>query len=101
MTTHNLDATVFVYKHKATDEVKAFYTNDAFVVDKNSDYEHVATLEPRMFIQEHYAALERERQWVGLTVGDLAQIESDAFWQVGNHMAIALAVEDKLKEKNI
>jgi hypothetical protein len=38
--------------------------------------------------------------WVGLTAEDLAQIESDEFWQVGNHMAIALAVEDKLKEKN-
>jgi hypothetical protein len=41
-----------------------------------------------------------ERQWVGLEAEDLAQIESDAFWQVGNHMAIALAVEAKLKEKN-
>ena len=41
-----------------------------------------------------------QREWVGLTAGDLAQIETDEFWQVGNHMAIALAVEDKLKEKN-
>ena len=41
-----------------------------------------------------------QRQWVGLEAEDLAQIESDEFWQVGNHMAIALAVEAKLKEKN-
>lgn len=41
-----------------------------------------------------------QRQWVGLTAEDLAQIESDEFWSTGNHMAIALAVEDKLKEKN-
>ena len=39
-------------------------------------------------------------QWVGLEAEDLAQIESDDFWQVGNHMAIAMAVEAKLKEKN-
>ena len=39
-------------------------------------------------------------KWVGLEAEDLAQIESDEFWQVGNHMAIAMAVEAKLKEKN-
>ena len=41
-----------------------------------------------------------QRQWVGLEAEDLAQIESDEFWQVKNHMAIAMAVEAKLKEKN-
>jgi hypothetical protein len=41
-----------------------------------------------------------QRQWVGLEAEDLAQIESDEFWQVGNHMAIAMAVEAKLKERN-
>jgi hypothetical protein len=41
-----------------------------------------------------------KRQWVGLEAEDLAQIESDEFWQVGNHMAIAMAVEEKLKERN-
>jgi hypothetical protein len=41
-----------------------------------------------------------QRQWVGLEAEDLAQIESDEFWQTGNHMAIAMAVEAKLKEKN-
>ena len=41
-----------------------------------------------------------QRPWVGLEAEDLAQIESDEFWQVGNHMAIATAVEAKLKEKN-
>jgi hypothetical protein len=40
------------------------------------------------------------RTWVGLEAEDLAQIESDEFWQVGNHMAIAMAVEAKLKERN-
>jgi hypothetical protein len=41
-----------------------------------------------------------QRPWQGLEAEDLAQIESDEFWQVGNHMAIAMAVEAKLKEKN-
>jgi hypothetical protein len=41
-----------------------------------------------------------QRPWVGLTPEDLAQIDTDEFWQVGNHMAIAMAVEDKLKERN-
>ena len=47
-----------------------------------------------------YSAGSKTRQWVGLTAEDLAQIESDEFWSTGNHMAIALAVEDALKEKN-
>ena len=51
-------------------------------------------------MQARLTALEAERKWVGLEAEDLAQIESDEFWQVGNHMAIALAVEAKLKEKN-
>ena len=41
-----------------------------------------------------------KRQWVGLEAEDLAQIESDEFWQVGNHMAIAMAVEAALRSKN-
>ena len=40
------------------------------------------------------------RTWQGLEAEDLAQIESDEFWQVGNHMAIATAVEAALKKKN-
>ena len=49
------------------------------------------------FVAEWKAA---QRPWVGLEAEDLAQIESDEFWQTGNHMAIAMAVEDKLKERN-
>jgi hypothetical protein len=47
-----------------------------------------------------YSAGKQQSKWQGLEAEDLAQIESDAFWQVGNHMAIAMAVEAKLKEKN-
>jgi len=48
----------------------------------------------------HYWQTKAQRPWQGLEAEDLAQIESDGFWQVGNHMAIAMAVEDKLKERN-
>lgn len=41
-----------------------------------------------------------QRPWQGLEAEDLAQIESDEFWQTGNHMAIAMAVEAKLRSKN-
>jgi hypothetical protein len=41
-----------------------------------------------------------QRPWVGLEAEDLAQIDTDEFWQTGNHMAIAMAVEAKLKERN-
>ena len=47
-----------------------------------------------------YTSAAAQRPWVGLEAEDLAQIESDEFWQTGNHMAIAMAVEEKLKEKN-
>ena len=53
-------------------------------------YTHAPTVQPK----------KEPRQWVVLEAEDLAQIESDEFWQIRNHMAIALAVEAKLKEKN-
>ena len=53
-------------------------------------YTHAPTVQPK----------KEPRQWVVLEAEDLAQIESDQFWQVGNHMAIAMAVEAKLKERN-
>jgi hypothetical protein len=41
-----------------------------------------------------------QRPWVGLEAEDLAQIDTDEFWQTGNHMAIALAIEAALRSKN-
>ena len=51
-------------------------------------------------LEKLWETAQQPRKWVGLEAEDLAQIESDEFWQVGNHMAIAMAVEDKLKERN-
>ena len=53
-------------------------------------YTHAPTVQPK----------KEPRQWVVLEAEDLAQIESDQFWQVGNHMAIAMAVEAALRSKN-
>ena len=53
-------------------------------------YTHAPTVQPK----------KEPRQWVVLEAEDLAQIESDEFWQVGNHMAIAMAVEAALRSKN-
>lgn len=49
-----LDATVFVYRHKVTGKISALYLGDAKCLESRDDHEHVATLEPRMWIEYHY-----------------------------------------------
>jgi hypothetical protein len=59
-----------------------------------------------VFNEKHFDQLQPlyttppRREWVGIKAEDLAEIDSDKFWSSGNHMAIAMAVEAKLKEKN-
>ena len=60
--THKLDATVFVYRHRGTKEIKTRYLEDARELDGREGWEHVATLEPRMWLQYHYDDMIRERQ---------------------------------------
>jgi len=60
--THKLDATVFVYRHRETREIRALYMDDASAMTGRSDYEHIATLEPRMWIEAHYDNAEKERE---------------------------------------
>ena len=60
--THNLEATVFVYRHLETQEIRALYMDDARAMIGRADYEHIATLEPRMWIEAHYDDAERERE---------------------------------------
>lgn len=55
---HNLDATVFVYRHKKTKDIRCEYREGTMEVDAKI-YDHIATLEPRMYIQHYYD--ERER----------------------------------------
>ena len=60
--THNLDATVFVYRHRETGEIRAFYVDDARAMIDSDDYEHVATLEPRAWIEHHFDDAINERE---------------------------------------
>ena len=58
---NNIEATVFVYEHQTTGEVRAHYAEAAIEFHNggtnNPDWKHVATLEPRLFIQTHYKAI--------------------------------------------
>lgn len=51
--TQNLEATVFVFRHRHTGKIKAEYAEEARLVSVD-DYEHLATLEPRMWIEYHF-----------------------------------------------
>ena len=57
---HNLDAMVFVFRHKETQKIVATYVNYARSLEKDADYEHLATLEPRLFIQYWYDKCKEE-----------------------------------------
>ena len=60
--THNLDATVFVYRHRETGAIRALYVDDARAMIGRDDYEHVATLEPRMWIEHHFDDATKESE---------------------------------------
>ena len=71
--THNLEATVFVYRHRETREIRALYMDDARAMTDRADYEHIATLEPRMWIEAHYDDAEREREACAKVCDDTQQ----------------------------
>lgn len=60
--THNLDAAVFVYRHRETGAIRALYVDDARAMIDGDDYEHVASLEPRMWIEHHFDDATKERE---------------------------------------
>lgn len=60
--THNLDAAVFVYRRRETGEIHALYVDDARAMIDSDDYEHVASLEPRMWIEHHFDDATKERE---------------------------------------
>ena len=59
---HDLNCTVFVYRHRETGAIRALYTEDARAMTGRDDYEHVASLEPRMWIEHHFDDAAKERQ---------------------------------------
>ena len=60
--TRNPDATVYVYRHRETGTITALYSDDACAMNYRPDYEHVATLEPRMWIEHHFDDAIKERE---------------------------------------
>ena len=60
--TRNLDAAVYVYRHRETGTITALYSDDACAMNYRPDYEHVATLEPRMWIEHHFDDAINERE---------------------------------------
>ena len=49
-----LDATVFVYRHKTTNRIQAHYIEVANLLSDDDQWEHLASIEPRMWIEAHY-----------------------------------------------
>lgn len=45
---------VFVYRHTDTGEIRALYLDDAFCLSGRTDWTHVATLEPRAWIEANW-----------------------------------------------
>lgn len=55
---NNLDATVFVFKHKKTGEIQATYSPQFKDFETDKQWRHVGTLEPRLWIQAHWAKVD-------------------------------------------
>lgn len=60
--TYNLDAAVFVYRCRETGAIRALYVDDARAMIERDDYEHVASLDPRAWIEHHFDDATRERE---------------------------------------
>lgn len=49
-----IEATVFVYRQKYTGQVRCEYIDRARLLEDDPAWEHMATLEPRRWIQAHW-----------------------------------------------
>lgn len=57
---HNLAATVYVYRQSCTGEIRAHYDEAARDFERAEDrweWQHVASIEPRLWIQAHYKTI--------------------------------------------
>lgn len=90
---HNrLDATVFVYEDYETGEIHASYIDGAKRFDSDKGFIHLATLEPRAWIEHNY-----KRKQVDLTDDEIKAIalpmipdEECASEEQANFLAIAV-----------
>jgi hypothetical protein len=60
MVEHNLEATVFVYRHIVTNEIRCEYLDKARYLEDSADWYHEATLEPRLWIQHNWTKVDHE-----------------------------------------
>ena len=58
---NDIDHTLFVYKNKITDEVWCKFFDEAQLIDL-TQYDHIATINPRMYIQYWWEGIERLRE---------------------------------------
>ena len=58
---NNIDATVFVYRHKSTREIRCEYLDAVKTVDPK-DYHHEATLSPKMWVQYWFDTVSKLRE---------------------------------------
>tara|TARA_R110000868_G_scaffold302443_3_gene562971 strand:- start:149 stop:346 length:198 start_codon:yes stop_codon:yes gene_type:complete len=52
--TNNFAATVFVYRNRVTNKINCAYLESVKDLESSQVWEHLATLEPRLWIQFHY-----------------------------------------------
>ena len=102
---HNLNCTVFVYRHRETGAIRALYTEDARAMTGRDDYEHVASLEPRMWIEHHFDDAAEERQpltdeQIKAAVRHLYGSDAVAAMAVTGDIETARAVEEAIWKKN-
>ena len=54
-----IEATVFVYRHRHTGNISAHYRDTALNLKESQEWEHVATLNPRAWIEFNYSLVEQ------------------------------------------
>lgn len=89
---HKMEATVFVYRHKRTRRTQAHYIEVARILEDDPEWEHLATLEPRMWIEHNYDAAEQRDEL-------LAALEklTDVFANIGITSGLYDDEQDALK----
>ena len=70
---HKMEATVFVYRHLPSGTIKALYVEAAKAIDGDHYWEHLATLEPRMWIEHNYGAAEQRDTLIEAIKGALEE----------------------------
>lgn len=82
---NNIDATVFVFRSKPTGSVLTCYAPEFNLRHSDPELEHVATLEPRLWIQanwHHVGSVQAERKRCAELAAPERFVYSDDEWRV-------------------